>query len=87
MGITERLQKILPRQITPALLNSFRVAGDRQKPIFARPNSRSEVVTAVAFTKFLGRQFIDLGLAASTIIIHCYACVKPAWVNLILLFR
>ena len=71
----------------PSTHRQFQSGWGQAEAYFARPNSRSEDVTAVAFTKFLGRQFIDLGLAASTIIIHCYACVKPAWVNLILLFR
>ena len=57
----------------PVLVNHIRVA------YFARHNYRFEDVTAVAFANFLGRQFIDLGLAASTVINHFYACVKPAW--------
>ena len=51
-------------------LKQFQSGWGQAEAYFARPNSRSEVVTAVAFTNFLGRQFIDLGLAASTIFIH-----------------
>ena len=63
----------------PSSLRQFE-SGWRQAEAYFRVNNyKLEDITAVAFANFLGRQFLDLGLAASTVINHFYACVKPAW--------
>ena len=87
MGYHRDIAEFSTKKDKPSTHRQFQSGWKQAEAYFARHNCRFEDVTAVAFTKFLGRQFIDLGLAASTIIIHCYACVKPAWINLILLFR
>ena len=46
--------------------------------LLKRHNFRLEDINAVAFANFLGRQYLDLGLATSTVRNHFYACVKPA---------
>ena len=87
MGYHSDIAEFSTKKDKPSTHRQFQSGWKQAEAYIARHSCRFEDVTAVAFTKFLGRQFIDLGLAASTIIIHCYACVKPAWVNLILLFR
>ena len=63
----------------PSTRRQFQSGWKQAEEYFARHHFRFEDVTAVAFANFLGRQFIDLGLATSTVINHFYACVKPAW--------
>ena len=45
---------------------------------FTADKLRHEDVTTSSFGNFLGREFLDENLAASTVVNHFYACKKPA---------
>ena len=60
-------------------MGQFEGGWKQAEAFFKRHNYKFEEITAVAFANFLGRQFIDLGLATSTVINHFYACAKPAF--------
>ena len=79
MGYHRDIAELSTKKDKPSTRRQFESGWKQAEAFFARHNYRFEDVTAVAFANFLGRQFIDLGLAASTVINHFYACVKPAW--------
>ena len=79
MGYHRDIAELSTKKDKPSTRRQFESGWKQAEAFFKRHNYKFEDVTAVAFANFLGRQFIDLGLAASTVINHFYACVKPAW--------
>ena len=79
MGIDRDIAELSIKRDKPSTLRQFESGWREAEAYFRCHNYKFEEITAVAFANFLGRQFIDLGLATSTVINHFYACAKPAF--------
>ena len=79
MGLDRDIAELSTKRDKPSTIRQFESGWRQAEAYFKRHNYKFEEITAVAFANFLGRQFIDLGHATSTVIIHFYACAKPAW--------
>ena len=62
----------------PSTHRQFQSGWKQAESYFAKNHLRLEDVSGSSFANFLGRQFLDEGLAASTVMNHFYACIKPA---------
>ena len=79
MGLHRDVAELSTKRDKPSTLRQFESGWKQAEAYFKRHNYKFEDITAVAFANFLGRQFLDEGLATSTVINHFYACAKPAW--------
>ena len=66
MGIDRDIAELSIKRDKPSTLRQFESGWRQAEAFFKRHNYRFEEITAVAFANFLGRQFIDLGLATSS---------------------
>ena len=61
----------------PSTLRQFQSGWKQLERYFSRIHLRREDVSVASVANFLGRQFLDEGLATSTVLNHYYACIKP----------
>ena len=79
MGYHRDIAELYTMKDKPSTIKQFQSGWRQAEEYFRVNNYKIEDITAVAFANFLGRQFLDLGLATSTVFNHFYACVEPAW--------
>ena len=79
MGFHTDIAELYTRMDKPSTIRQYQSGWRKAEKFFRDNNYRLEDINAVAFANFLGRQFLDLGLATSTVINYFYACVEPAW--------
>ena len=87
MGYHRDIAELAIKRDKPSTRRQFESGWKQAEAFFKKHNYRFEDITAVAIANFLGRQFLDKGLATSTVINHFYACAKPAWFKFNIQFK
>ena len=78
MGFHRDIAELFTKRDKPSTVRQFQSGWKQAEEYFKANNYRFEDINGVAFANFLGKKFLDLGLATSTVLNHFYACAKPA---------
>ena len=77
-GLDRDVALLATKSNKPSPQRQFQSGWKQVERYFARNHLKLEDVSVASFANFLGRQFLDEGLATSTVLNHYYACIKPA---------
>ena len=76
-GLDRDVANLVTQSNKPGTMRQFQSGWNQFGGYCGRNHLRHEDVTPFTVVNFLGRQFIDDGLATNTVINHCYAIKKP----------
>ena len=77
-GYDEDVAILASKSLKPGTCRQFQSGWGKFGRHFTADKLRHEDVPTSSFGNFLGREFLDENLAASTVLNHFYACKKPA---------